>query len=214
MDIRLQSDFVDYYDHFFDISGKVLRRFSYQGMNRAEMFTFMRSKGLHTPIFGVTRKILEFAKTTNIEPPSHLVVYTDLNKHCGEGKILVPWDEAISSLPASFASEYIPSNSESLRVLQVGNSYFWLRYKSKNDWKSNYGDVDIEVLSMHDGYFNSDIKEPLYAIDFVGGNEMLAVDFNTAPQIRGTGVENIVSARDIVRGIKEAYEMIHEERTG
>lgn len=51
---------------------------------------------------------------------------------------------------------------------------------------------------------------PLYAIGYVGEFDPhtktifpLAIDLNTSPMVRGTGIENIVSAKEIVDSIKK-----------
>lgn len=41
MNLRLKSDFRDYYDHRFDLVGQEFQRVSTNGMNRVEMFKFL-----------------------------------------------------------------------------------------------------------------------------------------------------------------------------
>ena len=68
---------------------------------------------------------------------------------------------------------------------------------------SNVGDGDCQVVGvyMNDGYHPS-INLPLFAIDFVVGQELYAIDFNVAPGIRGSGVEKLLTAKEVVESIE------------
>jgi hypothetical protein len=45
----------------------------------------------------------------------------------------------------------------------------------------------------------------LFAIDFVIGKEMYAIDLNVSPGIKGTGVEDFISGKEVVAEIKEWF---------
>lgn len=241
MKIKLYSDFIDYYDHHFDASGKRFERFSTGGINRIEMFKFLESHGYETPKHGKVKEISEiypdrwvgFAKGMSCDEPSYIpefdtwkfievVVYTDINSHRGEGKIKMCLDEAIEKYPNNFASIYIFNWATSYRHLQIGEKSFWLRYCNRGDWRSNCGNVRINILSQNTGYHKS-IKYPLFAIDFVSQTDpdfylkfkgqkkderedtYSAIDFNISPGIGQTGIEEILKPDEVVELIKKFY---------
>ncbi len=199
MKLKLRTDFFDYYDHWFDLDGQVFERLSTGGMSRGEMFKYLNDHGIRTAGYG---KVHTFA---SMGPSiSHVVVYTDEQCHRGDGKLLLALGEALRDYPDTLASVYIKQGiGISHRHLQIGEYHFWLRYQSR-DWRSNCGDVDITLLDCGVGYHPT-IDQPLFAIDFVGEDRRLAVDFNIAPGIRGSGVEGLLSGKEVVDAIKEAY---------
>ncbi|MHB1702197.1 MAG: hypothetical protein ACYCSN_19090 [Acidobacteriaceae bacterium] len=210
MQLMLRSDFVDYYDHQFDLTGRPFPRFSRGGMNRRQMFAFLKRVGLEVPIHGIVRELYERMEAYDQEYPEStmdLVVYLDETAHCGEGKIRLGIKEALAAHPDRFASMYFHppmDRAQSTRYLAVGDRAFWLQYESLDDWRSNCGNVRIKVLG-EEKTGRYPIPFALYAIDFVPIgqlNERLAVDFNVAPGIRGTGVEDLLSSREAVAAIK------------
>ena len=212
MELMLRSDFRDYYDHQFDLTGRPFSRFSKGGMNRRQMFAILKRIGLEVPIHGTAKEIYERTEEYEREyllSTMDLVVYLDETAHRGEGKIRLGFKEALDAYPDQFASMYIhpPQDlAQSTRYLAVGDRAFWLRYESVDDWRSNCGNVRITVL-REEKTGRYPIPFALYAIDFVPIgqlNERLAVDFNVAPGIRGTGVEDRLSAQEVVEAIKRA----------
>ncbi len=210
MQLMLRSDFRDYYDHQFDLIGRPFPRFSRGGMNRRQMFAFLQRVGVNVPPHGTVHDLythMEEREREYVQSTMDLVVYLDDTAHRGEGKIRLGLKEALDAHPDHFASMYIhpPQDlAQSTRYLAVGDRAFWLQYESLDDWRSNCGDVRITVLGEEKtGRYR--IPFALYAIDFVPIgqlNERLAVDFNVAPGIWGTGVEDLLSSREAVAAIK------------
>ena len=215
MKIQLKTDFYDYYDHQFDREGQVMERISCSGMSRREMFVYLEQIGLQPPPHGTPRQVYNSLPKSDQEIERYaakffdVVVYLNKNAHRGEGKILLPLSQALEEYPDSFCSLYCPTlfdRSESYRYLQIGDKIFWLRYTS-NDWRSNYGEVDIEILSQEKDQFHPYINYPLFAVDFVVAPGFIwAIDFNIAPGIKGTGVEKILPAKEAVAAIKRWHE--------
>ncbi len=202
--IRLVSDFLDYYDHWFDREGHTFERLAHKGMPRRAALEYMFSLGLDVPLFGTVKELSQIPWLTNV------VVYTDEMAHRGEGKLMMPLAQAIKQYPDNLATEYIPvthnvNRGVSWRYLQIGNKYVWLKYQS-DDWRSNFGNVKISILGIIGDGYHPKIHLPLFAIDFIPANHVYAIDFNTAPQIRGTGIENILPARETAEAIKRAVE--------
>ena len=176
------------------------------------MFAFLKRVGLEVPIHGIVQEMyarMEEYERETVESTMDLVVYLDEMAHRGEGKIRLGFKEAQDAYPNRFASMYIhpPQDlAQSTRYLAVGDRAFWLWYESVDDWRSNCGDVRIAVLGEEKAG-RYPIPFALYAIDFVPigkQNARLAVDFNVAPGIRGTGVEERLSAQEAVEAIKRA----------
>lgn len=219
MKLQLKTDFHDYYDHWFDREGQIFERMSHSGMSRREMFDFFEQIGLKTPPHGTPEQIFNTLSEQDKEAEDfaqkhdmnffHVVVYLDETAHRGEGKILIPLTTAIRQYPNAFCSQYCPTlliGSTSLRYLQIGDKIFWLRYTS-DDWRSNYGNVNITVLSQEKDKFHSKIGLPLFAVDFIfGPNFIWAIDFNITPGLKGTGVEDILPAKEAVATIKRWYQ--------
>jgi hypothetical protein len=208
MKLKLMSNFYDYYDHWFDLDGSTFERSTKGGMVRGRMFGFLRNKGFDTPIYGI---VSHLKNAFYLEDDDKIVVYTNENLHCGEGKKLMTLKDAYTDkkLQKCLCTQYINSDNPfnyavSYRHLQIGNRAFWLRYISYNDWRSNYGDGDIELIEERKSIKIPSV--PLYAIDFVEKNGIYyAIDFNISPGIRGTGVEDILPAKEVVDLIKESY---------
>jgi len=219
--VRLMSDFWDYYDHHFDGYGAqtVFERKSTGGMNRCQMLEYLQSLGLRVPVFGSVRDVYEqlrrkHGSVTGFDIIAEVVVYLDEMAHRGEGKVKLLLRDAVEKYPDRLAAEYIPALPSGLgvswRYLQVGDKRFWLEYVSRDDWRSNCGDVQIRVLSRERDGYHERIRHPLFAVDFVPANGLYAVDFNTAPQIRGTGVEHLLSACEAAKAIKKAIARLSE----
>lgn len=185
MRYRLYSDFIDYYDHYFDSDGIRFERFTYGGMNRIDMLKWL-SKNYPTVQHGYVDKI---------PPTDYVVVYTNPKAHMGEGKILLPYNEAIMKYPNYYCSEFVKCGPKSTRLLYAGRFKICLEYSSDDDWRSNCSNVNTTILSIEVG---DPGPAALCAIDFVRG---LAVDYNIAP---GLGcVEHELKADNIANAIKE-----------
>lgn len=216
--VRLISDFRDFYDHWFDGASAELtfERMSTGGMPRREMLEYLQALGLRVPAFGrmadvyeKMRQRYEFLNLDGfVERFGMVVVHLDETAHRGEGKIRLPLRDAIEQYPDHLVVEHIPATPSGLgaswRYLQVGDKRFWLEYFSRDDWRSNCGDVQIQVLSREEDGYHPRIKAPLFAVDFVWGDTIYAIDYNIAPGVAGTGVESILPAREAADAIKAA----------
>lgn len=209
MKLALKTDFWDYYDAHFDLDGDVFERISGGGMSRRGMFSFLREHGYVTPQHGIVGSL-------GMHPANKVVVYLDEHKHQGDGKELMTYEEALERFPDQYGCQYIPSEvngmSETWRYLQLGDQSVWLRYRSDDPWRSNCGDVNIEVISHHISGKPIRMDRVLYAIDFVGTNIKYAVDYNEAPGLHRTGLEEIYRPKEVVDHIKAGLKRVKEER--
>lgn len=227
--LSLYSDFRDFYDHTFAGSWEKnaiqFCRTSTTNLSRIDAFKKLQAMSLVTPLFGVVPdlgrqmygQISYLGASTLVseydKKMMNVVVYHDMYAHAGEGKELIHLSDALRLYPEKFASQYIPPNfekkGETLRYLRIGKRQFWLRYQSSNDWRSNVGDVSIMALRedrpLSDAAFIKTVN-PLLAIDFVRADRLYAIDLNTSPGIKGTGLENEISASTVYNEIMQWYE--------
>lgn len=227
--LELNSDFRDYYDHWFAGSGQrtdnTYERQSRSGMERPAMLNYLKGLGVTTPAFGTVRDIASrmasFAQGLPTDRLNHLlrdagdvVVYTDPGAHGGGGKLKLSLAAALEQYPNHFASEYIPNSAsghgQSIRYLRIGQRQFWLRYTSRDDWRSNCGDVEIEFLgedfSATPRALMGPSHVPIFAIDFVFSTHMYAVDYNIAPKLTGTGLEDVMPGKAVFQEILNWYQ--------
>lgn len=211
--LKLITDFYSYFNHAFDLEGLDFRLVTTDGPNRLEMFKLFVKLGLNTPEAGTP---IGF-KNRGFTNDTRLVVYTNLNSHCGEDKTLCTLAEALKQFPHNFSSLYIDSElkdtifseyqSISERLLIIGNRTFKANYMSRDDWRSNCGDVQVspyyEVKSSPP--WRNLVNYPMFAIDFVGEYKRLAVDFNVAPGSNGTNLKEILPATELVFAVKNWY---------
>jgi hypothetical protein len=223
MKIGLETDFYDYYDYWFparyeEVDSLLDRRArAYRGIDKIQQFWIMEQEGLRTPHHGVVRDMYE----NGFDKTGLYVVYLDPLAHQGEGKVLESLQGAYDWHKDSYASRWVRSvdvlgRSRSMRILGVGRKRYTLYYTGiEREWRSNVGDgVEIywnrydnkwvERLGLERGFDDY----PLWAVDFVQNDwgDWVAVDFNTAPQIRGTGIEDVVEPYQMYRDIVQWYE--------
>jgi hypothetical protein len=232
--VQLEADFRDYYDYVFEFyedlgerspweSDLVFRRIAYncdRSIGKAAQFKILARLGFRVPLNGRVKAIAPEL------PNKKLVIYTDTKAHAGEGKLLLPSREALEKHPDCYCSEYLDHIvGRSRRLLKVGEMWYSFWYYSTNDWRSNCGNTEIiqppeeraakdiykdkcrvystESLKHYDRIWRS---FPLIAIDLVNWDEdyFAAIDFNTAPGLRWTGMDKILSAGKIY-GIVERF---------
>lgn len=231
--MKLKSDFWDYYDHEFDGKGIEFWRYSQKyGYSKQIQFVMLAAAGYTIPPIGRAIDLLNTYCDDKVWTQDfgyrikHVVAYVDDMAHCGDGKKL--WSdgniyrtsafmggeslEKKRKAEETFCSAYVwkkhfYEEGVSFRHLQIGRHVFWLKYWSTEDWRSNCGDGGCELLnySLYEGY-NRKIKVPLFAIDFVEGKSgtLYAIDFNNAPGINKSGVERVLSPREVVAELEYA----------
>ena len=216
MRLRLVSNWRDYYDHAFQIYGDDLVDFHRPmrtDMDKRAQLDLLIRAGQNVPHFGRLGALLEELQGGQ----DRFVVYDDPFAHAGEGKRLIGRTEALQESPDLFAAAYIPHESGraiSWRWLQVGDIPFLLEYVSDDSWRSNCGTVEIRMLqaSPMKSVVHS-IRHPLWAIDYIPlnrGHTRVAIDFNTSPGLQGTGVEEFLTAGEVVNAIGRALKVFSD----
>jgi hypothetical protein len=205
--VKLLTDYIDFYDSFFDREGIEFDRRSLPpaGLSKRDQFTHLVEK------LGITR----IPHTGLVQDFDHynfdkVVVYTDEFLHAGNGKELMRLEYAIQDYPGHFASEFIPTStypdklSRSLKEIWVGHHCFILRIQTEGDWRTNAPGAykHIEIVDYH---YAENTYAPLYAVDYAldmqGG--IWAIDLNLAPGLRGTGVSELMEGKEAAEAIKE-----------
>lgn len=209
MKLLLRSDFRDYYDHHFDILLKpeihhVFHRTAKDRTSRLDLLDYMSGQmNLLTPTYGTVREVADKLRFSHED--KHLVVYTNPYAHRGDGKERVTLKSALKRYPNKDCSLYLKPDegTKSYRLLSIGHSIRYLMsYESTHTWKSNVGDVDIELLENPPKITSH--HYPMFAVDFViSGGIPYAIDFNSAPGLAGTPVESLIDPKTIVKEIKE-----------
>lgn len=201
--ISIKSDFRDWYDHVFYPKNNSDRQFFRMAHNpifslpKYNQFQIFLNAGMQPPLSGFPKDLTQCSK---------VVVYTDPLAHCGEGKILVNINEAIETYHDHFCSEWIQTHDDlskaiSYRHLQIGNRAWWLKYEGEGSWMSNHADkVEVTILEEiepYEAFFTKHL--PMYAIDYVRdkASYLYAIDLNTAPGTKYTGLDEVLSASDV-----------------
>lgn len=233
MNIKLNTDWTDYYDHWFcgswEAPDRTLDRLMRNTLSKRDQLLQLHFAGfavpLHGPVLSVAQQVM-YAQAQ--KPPAQLmqeaapalVVYTDEYAHAGEGKVLLPYYHALGTYPNRYATEYIQTHTDptiavSTRLLYIGEQAFWLEYQAQGDWRSNCGEqVTIKECAAaftmpRDPLFD---RYPIFAVDFVRHlhtGTLLAIDLNTAPGLKNTPVETLLHSKRVYDLI-EAWMMKHE----
>ncbi len=210
VNIRLLTDYHDYYDHYFDLDGLPYQRFTKTSRTRQNDFVFLQNAGFCVPWFGKVEHCQRLCSALQVK----VVIYDKPTAHCGDGKRLISSIDLAKEDPDKFCSFYIPaSKAYHIRLLAIGEWKAVLRYTSNHEWLSNNGDVEIELLQY--GEFREPkiekiqrwLREPLLAIDgrYSDQGEFVTFDLNTAPGIKGTGIEKILEPQIVVQYIKDFF---------
>jgi len=220
MEFTIQSDYEDYYDNMFYDKGISFIRRADMGPKKSGIFELLEGIGLRTPRYGKVSKVVDQLEKESFYSDStitdfYLIVYFQQYQAGGNNSIKVPAHEAMRLYPNHFCCEYIQpvreSYPSSIRYLQIGNRRWWLRYVNMTDnpseWRSNSGyNVAVRILEeMRENKYHPAISEPIFAIDFIQTLPLLAVDFTVAPVLKGTGIDKIVSPKDVYNLITSAH---------
>lgn len=200
MKLKLKSDFRDFYDLWFDREGEPFERMMRNDLTRIQQLCILQNLfGLDVPPNGT-------AQSTILPGDDSLwVAHTDPLAHCGDGKTLTTGTELLRAWSGDVTVvKFVdgPRKGKSLRHLQIGERAWLLAYESRDDWRSNRGDAEARVVGP--SHPLGAAAWPLFAIDFVSDadDKLWAIDLNTSPGMRGTGMEDVLKPREVVDGIK------------
>jgi hypothetical protein len=198
--IVLDTDYHDYYDHWFltpsaqnpEKPYPVFSRKVSSGLHRIDQFLML--KKLYYKVIPYFIRV----DHTNLYFKDLVVVYTDPMRHSGGDKVLVTLEEELdkyNNLPCTRFIKTAEEGSVSKRELYIGNYLVKLTYTNKGDWRTNMvaenHEVDIQLDSIE--YRPRTKGLALYAVDFVRDyNNTYAIDYNTAPGLKGQEIDKIL----------------------
>jgi hypothetical protein len=215
--MQILTDYQQWYDAVFDGHCPVFHRtaFTRGGLSKRAQFQLFHTLGLPTPRHGSVSDLAQHLShpLTGLRAPASVleeircIVYHDEFAHRGEGKELLPLSAALEQFPTQFASLYHASSTGAVafRLARLGQLVFWLRQESAvSDWRSNRQERET-VLSREVAIEPNPIPRVLWAIDFILGPEgLLAVDFNTAPDLTTLGETDALSPPDVLAELNRA----------
>jgi len=222
--MRLNTDHEQFYDAVFDHGGPVFHRMAFTrgGLSKKAQFALFESLRLPTPPHGTVSDLAEMLRTgmetgtvsAALNAHYQCVVYGDEWAHRGEGKELLTFLEARGRDPGLFASVFIPQNGPpvSFRLIRFGRLIFWTRQQGeKGGWRSNQRDVET-FLAREIARESNPIPRVLWAIDFIPGpSGLLAVDFNTAPELATLGERGALTSEEALAELRFAAEHAPEQ---
>lgn len=209
-DIYLVSDFHDFMDHNFarEYSHKelpIFKRLARSYFSKVDQFNLLENHCISVPPHGIVRQLLDEFSYEN------LIIYDDMFAHRAMGKHFQSGEAAYKQYPNHYCSAFIRGVSDtrsiSYRSLWIGNEGFLLRYESNNTWASNLGD-EVDIRFENRLTSRMPCEYPLFAIDYVEDytGKRWAVDFNTAPQLKGTPIQEMYKPREVAQFIADWYE--------
>jgi hypothetical protein len=190
--ISIITDYNDYYDYLADKTADIKYiRLNSDSPGRGKDLTFLKSIGISTVKLNSVRDIASKS--------GKIVVYTDVKKHGGQGKLLMSLDEASLVYANALASEYHEESAMiTYKFLQIGKRRFRCILKNKSHLEE--GDV-TDLQELDEGY-NYCIGLPIFSIDYVSTDSgMLAVDFNRVQNIEKLGLAGFMTSYDVIEEI-------------
>jgi len=188
--MKIISDNTDYYDEMlkqYGNNGIVLDRTA--NMNKIESIKKLKNLGFET---------IDITSVRNARSDK-LVVYTDINSHCGKGKTVMYRDEALGAYCNKFCSEYYYNNPKTHKLLFVGGTMYSLII-------NNVGLVETEVEQFAEigGKKIVGLDSIIYSIDYVvdGSGKSIACSLNEMPILKHlVNIEEVLPASIVVNKI-------------
>lgn len=201
MAIQIVSPFTDYYDYLSVDGGMIYNRVR-NTSSKVEELRIVKALGIKT---------LELKPANQIVMGSHnqkVVVYMDLSKHSGEGKMIYPLNTVKITYPNKLCSIfYEPSDGvvRTYKFLQIGKRRFWVYIRNKGLVEDT-----VEGITEIESGYNYYLRLPIYSIDYIltsDGLTQIAVDFNSIQSLSKLGMNRVLGAEVVVQ---EVYESILE----
>ena len=202
MSIKINSDYVDFYDELNDESSiYIYNRFRSNSKQRGSALKRLRNMGIRTIDL---KPVSNFSKWDG-----NIVVYTDVYGHSGLGKKVMGAEEAQAFHNDCLASHYYESPI-SIKVVQIGNIRVTLKFEKESQLTLDKGKlIDIDINNVD---YNRLIGLPIYSIDYINGDGIsLATDFNEVENLMNIGLHEYIKQEQIVELIKGsliAYNLI------
>jgi hypothetical protein len=204
MKLSLVSDFKDFYDDCFDSEGDVFTRNKSSNLTKPEIFQYLKScLKLNVPVHGICNEMHRYFDNDNL-----VIVYSSFDKTKIDGRHLVKFSDAIKFHPDKFIVEYLKGSMPSFvtKSFSIGKRMWTVTCKSDDYWRSNVGNVQMNVESEVFDQTRVPSKMPLFCIDFIRDfDTYYAIDFDCSPTLNGSGLEQMLEPEIVVELIREKY---------
>lgn len=177
--LSLHSDFRDYYDAEF-----------HEHKKTGSTTTFTRQSS-RTPREETLRYLTQYTDTLlfpQVVPhgfassfqDTPVVVYLD---PFSTNSYNLHLTDSPSSYKTKYATAFLDNRGTSLRHIVVGRHNYLFRVASKNNWKSDVGDVSIALENTWEAELHPHL--PLYSVTYISGadDKLYALRLNTAPKL-------------------------------
>jgi hypothetical protein len=138
-----------------------------------------------------------------------LVVYENQWAHAGNQKFKLTREQALDrDYGHNLASKFIDTGpvTTSYKVLYLGIWEFRLKISCPDDWRTNHGTPDIDILETIYNPIQS--FRAVWAYDYIlDGDKPLAIDLNYAPGCRNLGIKDLLSGPETAKSICEWYKL-------
>lgn len=198
----IKSDFNDFYDVLSDDNSIITyNRYINNSMQRGSALKYLRSLGIKTLEIGQVNSFFR--------GDGPIVVYTDPTKHHGTGKSIMTVDEAMNYNGNCVASKYYIDSDMTIKFLQLGKRRFTFYYKRDDGLSLDKGKI-IDIRENTQEY-NRLFGLPIFSIDYISnGQEMIATDFNEVEKLDSLGVQQFMSAENIITEIIESLRIYNK----
>lgn len=213
----LHTDFIDFYDHEMGATtcshALPLERYQSKKLPIETQVKHLSDAQIkHAPLLTISEHLdglkqfgYELSSSKEFLEMMLLVVYDP--KGVPE---LCSYLQAQRQDPSRVAMQYIPTSTSGSRILtyvQMGSLSVWLRRESQNDWRSGHGESKTEAVSVCN-HLNPkhlrNLPHALFSIDFlVLKDQLLAVNYDTAPHLGKLGVSRCFSPREVANAIMD-----------
>lgn len=199
MSIRIESNFIDYYDHLQDTSSmKIYHRNDNMQLDRGRIFITLNKMGI---------KCLEL-KQVSYQPYTveNVVVYTDTKAHHSEGKKIMDISSALCSYQTYPSAEWFTrQDGITLKILSIGKRRFSMYFRNNDEMSAEKG-VLIDIKEIPGGY-NDFLKVPIYSIDYIAhDNEWIATDLNLIERLSDYGLRSLIDSHEVIKEIETAID--------
>lgn len=189
------SNFKDYYDFLADKNSNIKYVRNMDNLSRVEGLEILRKLGMKT---------IELKPVSRMLDTEDVIVYTDLYKHNGKGKMRMSLEGARLMYPSKLCSKlYKESIKKTFKLLKIGGRNFVCIINNKQNLEMSDEPEDIQVKEV-EGFGLDNIRIPIFSIDYVQTDRgMLASDFNTVENLNSLYMNRFITAEEVIEEIQK-----------
>lgn len=203
-DIRLDSDFKDYYDGEFNSEGSIIYSRRIRDTSpRGVALEKLRTNGVPIVPIGPANSFGREVK--------RLVVYADPKGHNGAGKEIMLRNDARLLYGNTLASEFIEdTHGVYIKFLQIGERRFSLTMQNPYDGVKCHPGQIISIQEIPPAY-NYVIRIPIFSIDYISyKGVMAAIDFNEVQNLQELSFYRWMTPKDVANEVEKAIKTINK----